>query len=307
MLVSIIVPCFNHSKYLYDRLQSIFNQSYQNFELILLDDASTDGSGKILESYKEHPKVSNCIINDTNSGSTFHQWNKGVNLAKGELIWIAESDDIADKNFLKNLIPEFESNPNLTLAYTQSFRMNANGEITGTWKSYTDDLDKNKFENNFTIDGMKYIRSFLNKKNTIPNASAVIFKRKNFYEVGASDPQLKYIGDWDLWYRLLSKGDIYFDSQCLNYFRYHDTSVISKAFKNNERPIELEVQVILFFKKLLIFFKNDPELNQQLKRSLKYAIKNTFKLALQQQHMKRQYLFFTFKQYLTFLFKLRFI
>ena len=90
MFVSVIVPCYNHAPYLKQRIESILNQTYQNFELILLDDVSPDESGEILLSYKDHPKVSHCIINERNSGSTFHQWNKGIALAQGELIWIAE-------------------------------------------------------------------------------------------------------------------------------------------------------------------------------------------------------------------------
>ena len=78
MFVSVIVPCYNHAPYLKQRIESILNQTYQNFELILLDDVSPDESAEILLSYKDHPKVSHCIINEKNSGSTFHQWNKSA-------------------------------------------------------------------------------------------------------------------------------------------------------------------------------------------------------------------------------------
>ena len=56
MFVSVIVPCYNHAPYLRQRIESILNQTYQNFELILLDDVSPDESGEILLSYKDHPK-----------------------------------------------------------------------------------------------------------------------------------------------------------------------------------------------------------------------------------------------------------
>ena len=78
MFVSVIVPCYNHAPYLQARIDSIINQTYQNFELILLDDLSPDNSAEIILSYKNHPKVSHCIINEKNSGSTFAQWNKGL-------------------------------------------------------------------------------------------------------------------------------------------------------------------------------------------------------------------------------------
>ncbi|MEG1485647.1 MAG: glycosyltransferase family 2 protein, partial [Bacteroidales bacterium] len=122
MFVSIIIPSYNHALYLQERIESILNQSFQNFEMIILDDKSPDDSHKIIKKYENHPKVSHCIINKKNSGSTFSQWNKGLELAKGELIWIAESDDIADHEFLATLVPQFEKNPQLVLAYSQSYR-----------------------------------------------------------------------------------------------------------------------------------------------------------------------------------------
>ncbi len=101
-LVSIILPNFNHAPFLQKRLDSIFNQTWQNFELILLDDCSTDSSLKTLEKYKNHPNVSHFIVNDKNSGSPFKQWEKGISLAKGDYIWIAESDDFCELNFLES-------------------------------------------------------------------------------------------------------------------------------------------------------------------------------------------------------------
>ena len=104
VLISIILPNYNHAIYLIDRLDSIFNQTYQNFEVIILDDASTDDSLAILNMYRNHPKVSNFIRNEKNTGSPFKQWAKGLRLAKGDLIWIAESDDDCDLNFLESQV-----------------------------------------------------------------------------------------------------------------------------------------------------------------------------------------------------------
>ena len=307
MIVSVIIPCYNHADYLEARIESVLNQTYKKFEIIILDDCSNDNTAEILTQYAKHPLVKHCIFNKENSGSTFHQWNKGIALAQGDLIWIAESDDVAHEDFLKIMVQQFEHNDNLRLAYSQSYRMNAQGELTGTWKTHTDDIDVQQFEHSFSMCGLDFIKRYFKEKNIIPNASAVVFKKSSFYDMGAANPELKYIGDWDLWYRLLSQGDIYYHHECLNYFRYHDTSVIAKAFQNSSRPIELEMQVTLFFKSLLIFFKHDPELNRQFKRSLKFAIRNTFQLAKQQQPLQAQHFWFVAKQYIHLIFKLRFI
>ena len=94
-LVSVIVPNYCHSMYLDERILSILNQTYNNFELIILDDCSPDNgaSKSVIEKYRDNSHISQIIFNEKNSGSTFKQWEKGINLAKGEFIWIAESDD----------------------------------------------------------------------------------------------------------------------------------------------------------------------------------------------------------------------
>ena len=115
--ISIIVPNYNHSSFLNERLDSIFNQTFQDFEVILLDDKSTDNSTEILRHYTQNEKVSHFIINKKNSGSPFKQWKKGIELAKGEFIWIAESDDTCDLNFLEEQIKALQQN-DITVAKT---------------------------------------------------------------------------------------------------------------------------------------------------------------------------------------------
>ena len=116
-LVSVIVPNYNHAPYLRQRLDSIFNQTYKNFEVIILDDCSTDNSKEIIEEYRNRPQFSHVVYNEINSGSPFKQWAKGFELAQGEYIWIAESDDWAELNFLEELITKAELFPNLTLLF----------------------------------------------------------------------------------------------------------------------------------------------------------------------------------------------
>ena len=116
ILSLIIIPNYNHSPYLDHRIKSVLCQTYRDYEVIILDDCSTDSSVEIIERYRNHPKVSQIIINSENSGSTFKQWNKGVKLAKGEYIWFAESDDYAELTFLEELVPVLEQNSNVGIA-----------------------------------------------------------------------------------------------------------------------------------------------------------------------------------------------
>ena len=73
--VSVIVPNYNHQAFLKQRLDSILNQTYQDFEVLLLDDCSPDNSREILKAYAEEDDRITCYFNEVNSGSTFAQWN----------------------------------------------------------------------------------------------------------------------------------------------------------------------------------------------------------------------------------------
>ena len=77
-LVSVILPNYNHSAYLRERIDSILTQEFQDFELIILDDRSTDDSVAVINGYKAHPRVSHIIVNEQNTGNTFIQWERGI-------------------------------------------------------------------------------------------------------------------------------------------------------------------------------------------------------------------------------------
>jgi glycosyltransferase involved in cell wall biosynthesis len=114
--VSVIVPNYNHARFLRRRIDSILAQTFKDFELILLDDDSTDESLTILRDYAGEPGI-RLESNTVNSGSPFNQWNKGVRLARGRYIWIAESDDYADPRLLERLVRLLDENSAIGLAY----------------------------------------------------------------------------------------------------------------------------------------------------------------------------------------------
>ena len=103
-MVSVIIPNYCHAPYLRQRIDSVLAQSYPDFEVVLLDDCSTDGSREVIERYRNHPRIKQIVYNDRNGGSAFAQWRKGFALTQGEYIWIAESDDYADPAFLERCV-----------------------------------------------------------------------------------------------------------------------------------------------------------------------------------------------------------
>ncbi|HEU5395863.1 MAG TPA: glycosyltransferase [Verrucomicrobiae bacterium] len=226
--VTVIVPNYNHARFLPRRFESIFAQTCGDREVIALDDASTDGSREILrELAAKHPLQ--LIFNDRNSGIPFKQWNKGVAAARGEFIWIAESDDSAEPQLLERLVAALEANPKAGLAYCQTRRIDEHDVLAGTLGDWTADLDPVRWQNDFVASGPAECATALMIKNTIPNASAVVFRRSVFERAGGAPEDLRLCGDWMTWVRMLLISDVAFVAAPLNHFRSHPNSVRSSS------------------------------------------------------------------------------
>ena len=223
-MVSVIVPNYNHARYLRKRIESVLAQTYQDFEVILMDDCSTDGSRSILKEYANNPRT-RIELNEINSGGVFKQWNKGVRMARGQYVWIAESDDYADARLLERLVPILETQPEVTLAYCRSWCVLDNDSRDGYFDTYLDCLDRKRWTADFVADGIEECRNSFLLCNTVPNASAVVFRRSAFEGQGGADESLRICGDYKLWAGMALGGSIAFVAEPLNFFRHHDNNV----------------------------------------------------------------------------------
>ena len=209
--VSVIIPNYNHAKYLDERIQSILKQTYQNFELIILDDKSTDNSVEVINKYQDNPHVSCVVVNKENSGSTFKQWHKGFEIAKGELIWVAESDDICKIELLETLVQFFIKDPKCVLAYTESvFFRDSDGELIRTH----DDKDSELYE------GKDFISTKMINGNSIANASSALFRRSVALSIDKQYTNYKGAGDRLFWIEIAEQGNVGVDYHSLNYFDF---------------------------------------------------------------------------------------
>ncbi len=235
--VSVIIPNYNHARYLRQRIGSVLGQTLGDMEVLILDDASTDGSLEVIREFEGDPRV-RVIVNETNSGSTFRQWNRGMREAKGEYAWIAESDDWADERFLERLVGMLEANPGCGMACSES------------WYVYGDDPpttrtnDSHKPENarwreDYVADGREECREHLVVHNTMPNASAVVMRRDLFERVGGADESMRLCGDWMLWVRLLELSDLAHVGDPLNYYRCHTAAVRKKNLASPSTQAEV--------------------------------------------------------------------
>lgn len=223
--VSVIVPNYNHAQFLRQRIDTILAQTYQDFELILLDDCSGDDSRAILSEYVAHPRV-RLEFNDANSGSPFKQWNKGVRLACGKYVWIAESDDYADSQFLARLVPLLESDPAIGFAYCRSWRVTDQGTIGFADYNLP---DPDRWTTDFCVDGQELFRRYFALITPVPNASAVVFRKALFEQLGCADESLRLCGDWKVWAAMALAGKVAYSSEPMNYFRYHANNARSRT------------------------------------------------------------------------------
>jgi glycosyltransferase involved in cell wall biosynthesis len=278
--VSVIVPNYNHAPFLQQRIDSILNQTFQDFELILLDDVSTDESLEVLNGYKTHDKVSHLIVNTKNSGSPFVQWRRGIEHSEGEYIWIAESDDFAALDFLEKSVAVLDENLVSTLVYSDSRIVDENGSelsFWGTSKNYH--FNTKRWSQDYGSDGLDEILNYLLYRVTINNASAVLFRKKHLLDLDFDFlKKFKNAGDLFTYLSILLKGRINYIARPLNNYREHKLN-ITKTNKKNGVLYEERIRCYNYVLPSLCSGLNNKEQQKELQKAAKFIlIKNSFKL-----------------------------
>ena len=219
--VTVIMPNYNHAPFLRQRIESVLGQSFRDFEVIIMDDCSNDESLSIIETYRNHPKVRDIVYNEQNSGSAFKQWVRGIGLARGEGVWIAESDDWAELDFLEKMMQAIEKNSSCGLVFCKSYCTDEKGKLL--WLV----PDEKKV---VVHQGESFLRKTLSLYNAIVNVSSCLFKRELF------DPRkvvlyehMRLCGDWFFYSLLAEKADILEVKSPLNYCRRHGTNISEDA------------------------------------------------------------------------------
>jgi glycosyltransferase involved in cell wall biosynthesis len=246
--VSVIVPNYRHERYLEDRLRSIFRQTVKPHEIIFLDDASPDKSVKVARRVAaEAPVPMQILVNEQNSGSTFRQWMKGLSLASGDLVWLAESDDSCHPEFLERLVPEFYD-PDVALAYCQSALIGPRSERwSDNFLGHTDDISESRWRSRYSVPGVVEAAEALSQKNTIPNASAVVFRRPPSLDFAEDLEKLRFAGDWLFYSLLIRSGKIVYIPEVLNEYRRHEQTVTHQSIREETHAQEtLQVKARIF-------------------------------------------------------------
>jgi glycosyltransferase involved in cell wall biosynthesis len=228
--VSVIVPNYNYARHMTARLETSLKQVGGVFEVIVLDDASTDDSVAVISAVLATEELENqLLVNAKNSGSPFKQWLKGATAAKGDVVWIAEADDLTLPGFIEELLPAFED-PEVVMAYCQSKQMAEDGSILcDDYLDYVADIDRDKWRSWHKVSGLDEIRTALAVKNTVPNVSACLFRRSALLHALSDNlesiSQYRVAGDWATYIQVLKQGKLVFTPKALNLHRRHERSV----------------------------------------------------------------------------------
>ena len=224
--VSVIIPNYNYQDFIIERIDSVINQSYPIYEIVVLDDASTDNSVAVIEEKLNsiHHIPTKFIKNEKNSGCVFKQWLKGLENITGDYFWIAEADDSADPLFLETAMKGFD-NERVVLSYTDSARIDEKNQlITRNSQDLYNMCHIDKWDHPYINSGIDEIKYTLSITNTILNVSSVVWKKKDYTDIFSQAASFKVAGDWYIYTKVLEVGDIAFSNLSLNY-RKHSNSV----------------------------------------------------------------------------------
>lgn len=270
--ISVVVPNYNYSNYLYQRVYSILNQNYKIHELIILDDASKDNSLFYIEQIEQ--KISEfvnvkVVVNDINSGNAFSQWQKGMNLASGDYVWVAEADDYAKENFLNEVVSPLKENNNIVISYADTGFIDSNGYITkNSLVDQIDILKTNHWNASYVNKGIAEINCYSYLNCTIPNVSGTIIKKGNYDEIFEEAKKFHQSGDWFTYLNILNLGDISFINKTLNYYRVHGNN-ISQTFDKKAHILEIQ-RIYKFIKEK---YGIDEEQQIQMYNRIKFLCK----------------------------------
>lgn len=225
-LVSIIVASYNHAEYLEERMDSLINQTYQNIEILVIDDCSKDASVEVLRKYESHPKV-NLIVREKNGGWVTVS-NQGVTISKGEFIIFANCDDSCEPQMIEKLVASMNKNQTAGISYCRSKMIDEGGNLLG------DDfvIRANNFKNKCQYDVLitkEDMGLFLLHSCVIPNLSAALFRKDCYLSSGGMTSVYKVCADWDLFFRVVEHFDVAYVAEPLNNFRQHKTTIRSST------------------------------------------------------------------------------
>lgn len=222
-IFSVVIPTYNNSQMLKAALASVLQQSFQDYEIIVIDDGSTDGTRGVMESFKDSRLR---YYFQDNSGLPAIARNNGIKYSKGRYAAFLDGDDIWYPEKLKKCYEIFEQHPEACLVCHNELIRDKSGDIKGysSYGPYAPEM----------------FRRLLYKGNCL-SPSATVVKRNALFDVGLFNERRDFfaVEDYDLWLKLSQKYNFYFLNEILGEYTLHSKNISSDIW--NQRNSEIRV------------------------------------------------------------------
>lgn len=206
-LVSIITPSYNTADFISQTIECVLNQTYTNWEMIIVDDCSTDNTKEVISKYNDTRII--YVENETNSGAAFSR-NKALKIAKGEWIAFLDSDDLWDKTKIESQL-KFMKTHNYFFSYTNYREINEDNIIT-----------------NQCISGPNYINKRKMYQYCWPGCLTVMYNAKKIGIIQIEN--LKKNNDYAIWLKAVKKANCYLLNETLASYRKRTGSISNQSF-----------------------------------------------------------------------------
>ncbi|NOT22168.1 MAG: glycosyltransferase [Nitrospiraceae bacterium] len=221
-LVTIVVASYNHAEFLTQRMDSLMAQTYQDLEILVIDDCSTDRSIEVLRGYQHRPKVT-LLVREKNGGWVVVS-NQGLEMASGEFVIFANCDDDCDPRMIRRLVDAMNNNPMAGIVFCRSLLVDEHDNLLGDDFTVRESSFRARCATDTLLSGAEMSR-FLLHSCVIPNLSAALIRKKCFDLVGNLSSSYRVCCDWDLFFRIVARYDVAYIAEPLNRFRQHQTTI----------------------------------------------------------------------------------
>jgi len=237
-MISVIIPAYNHEEYIEYSIESVLEQSFQKFELIIVNDGSTDNTEQVIKKYKD-PRI--IYIKQNNHGAHY-AINRGINASKGKYISILNSDDAYENYRLEKCYQYLEQNKEYSVVITEVKGFNNMGE-----EVYAEDSSHIKAWLDWYHDALCYFERipfyYACYADNILITTSNYFLRKSVFTSVGEFRNLRYAHDWDMLLRISNQYNIHLMREPLLRYRIHEKNTIHE--EGSENKVRYEVNRII--------------------------------------------------------------
>lgn len=255
-MVSIVLPTYNGQKYIRESIQSIIQQTYEDWELIIIDDCSTDDTNKIAREYERLDKRIRVIKNDKNLRLPA-SLNKGFNAARGEFLTWTSDDNLYKNNAIERLVKSLLENRQYGMVFSRMEYIDANGKSKG-------------FSSDITNEKELYYHNIV--------GASFMYTRRVYEEIGDYNIDKFLMEDYDYWLRILKVAKIKYLPEILYQYRQHEGSLTETR---NRQMLEGKIELL---KEQLMVGQLDKETCRMIYKELAEA-----SFSLDQYHQMKEY------------------